>query len=111
MVLSGGERERLRAHFAIGVEDVAAFVDAPAEVVALADEIDLLPKVLAVVADPDLAGFGIDRDAPGIAEAIGPGFGDDAFVADKGIVGRDTVLLTGARLIDVDAKDLGGEVR
>ena len=63
MVLGGRRRQRLRPQLAVGIEDVAPFIDAPAEVVALADEIDLLPQILAVVADPDVAGLSDRRSA------------------------------------------------
>src|SRR5262245_54820762 len=58
-----------------------------------------------------MAGFGIDGDTPRVAEAIGPSFGDDSFVADEGIVMWDAVVPSGGRMIDVEAKDFGGELR
>src|SRR6185436_4955701 len=45
--------------------------DAPAVVAALLDEILLLPDVLAHVADPEVAGHGVEGPAPGVAEAVG----------------------------------------
>src|SRR5438874_4783198 len=108
MMLGGGKSQGLRSHFTIGVEDVAAFIDAPAKIVALADEIDLLPQILPVIADPDMARFWIDGDPPRIAQAIGPGFGSSAFDADERIVVWDAVLTAVGQMIEVDSQDFGG---
>src|SRR5262249_36921326 len=43
MMIGNGRRQWLRPHLSVGIKDVAAFVDAPAEIRALGDEVNLLP--------------------------------------------------------------------
>src|SRR6185436_7978991 len=104
---SGGERVLVRAELPIEIEVVAPFEDAPAKVVARADEKDLLPQILAVVADPDVPCRGIDVQLPWVAETVGVGLGDDVLLAEKWIVLGDAVLLAIRRMIDVDSLELG----
>src|SRR5262245_65464885 len=101
MMLGCRERERLRPHFPVGIENVAAFVYAPAKVVELANEINLLPQVLAIVADPDVPRFWIDRQPPRIAQAIGPGLRHDIIFADEWIFERKAVWLAIGRVFCV----------
>src|SRR5262249_32742993 len=95
-----------RPAFAIGVEGMAALGDAPAVVGPLLEEIHLLPQILAVLSDPDVAGLLVHRHAPRIAEAVRPDFGTGILEIDEGIVRRHRVGLTGGRMIDVDTEDL-----
>ena len=57
VVLDGRHDDRVGAAFALRLERVAALHDAPAGVVALVDDVRLLPQVLAVLADPECAGL------------------------------------------------------
>ena len=75
MVFDGRLDDRRRAGFAVRVKRMAALGDAPAVVVPFVDQVRLLPEVLAVLSDPDVAGLLVAGDSPGIAEAVGPGFG------------------------------------
>src|SRR5262249_19334198 len=86
MVLGDRLRERVRPRLAVQVERMRALQDAPAVVSALLDEVDLLPDVLAVVADPQIAALGVDVQPPGVAEAVGPSLRDNALVADERVV-------------------------
>src|SRR4029079_17073113 len=91
VMLGRRRRQRLRTHRAVGIEDVAPLIDAPAKIIGLANKIDLLPEILAVVADPDVPGLWIARQPPRIAKAISPRFGNDALLSDERIVRRHAV--------------------
>src|SRR5204863_6596259 len=91
------------------VETVVAFHAGPAVVLSAGRraqlEVDLFPVVLADVADPEVAGGGVEREAPRVAEAPGPDLGTGAALADERVGRRDGVRLAGRRL-GVDAEDL-----
>ena len=89
VVFDGRLDERRRPGLAVEVERVAALRHAPAVVVALLDEVRLLPQVLAVVADPEVAGLRVVADAPRVAQAVGPRLGREALVIDERVVLRD----------------------
>src|ERR1041384_1789953 len=75
MVMFDGRRDgRSRTELAVEVKRMAAFINAPPTILAAADEMRRFPKVLAVVADPDLPGLLVDAHAPRIAQAVGPVF-------------------------------------
>src|SRR5262245_44476917 len=101
----------MRPQLPLGIENVAALIDAPAEVVAFADEKDLLPEILAVVANPDVARFWIDRESPRIPESVSPRFGHDPVLANERVVLGHAVCLAFGRMIDVDPQQLGRELR
>src|SRR6476661_8306824 len=111
VVVRNRRRQRLRAHFPIGVKNVAAFIDAPPKIRALGDEINLLPKVLAVIAHPDVAGLRINRQPPWITQAVSPRFRNNAFNSHEWIVSRHAVLLALSRMIDIDPQHLARELR
>jgi len=69
------------------------------------EEVDLFPRALADVADPEVAGAAVERVAPRVAEAVGPDLGPGAGAADEGVVRRDRVRAT-ARRPRVDAQHL-----
>src|SRR5207249_3155917 len=75
----------------------------PAVVAAPHAAIDLLPGVLADVADVEQAGARVEGEAPGVAQAIAPDLGADAGLSDERVVAGD-------RAVRVDAQDLTGEV-
>ena len=84
------------------LEQVKAFVGIPAVVAAANNVIDFLPPVLTDVGDPEAAGQGIERQAPGIAKTEGPDFGPDAgALRDEGIVLRDAVAAASGTFVDV----------
>src|SRR4029450_4010511 len=94
VMLRGRLHERRWPGRAVGIERVASFHHAPAEVVPLLDEVGLLPEVLAVVADPELIARGVIGDPPGIAQAIGPRFRREALVINERVVLWDGVSLS-----------------
>src|SRR5207249_7683221 len=51
----------------------------------------LLPRVLAHVADPQIAGLAIERVAPRIPQTVRPDLRPRAGPADEGVVARDPV--------------------
>ena len=93
-VFGGGIHDGLWAAGALGVEGVAAFLNAPAIVFSAADFIDLFPEVLSVLSDPDFAGLLVDIESPGVAKAIGPDFGASPGSVDEGVIGGDGIVLT-----------------
>src|SRR5438552_17107013 len=70
VVLGDRLGERLRPRLAVEVKRMTALHDAPAVVGALLDEVNLLPEVLAVVADPQVARLAVDAHPPGAAETV-----------------------------------------
>src|SRR5438552_284274 len=101
--------ERRRAGLAVEVERMTALDDAPAVVSALLDEVDLLPQVLAVLPDPQIAGGAIDVQPPRVAEAIRPRLRPHTLLADERIVLGDGVILATVGMVDIDAQHLGAE--
>ena len=101
-VLGGRRRDRVGARLALGVEDVAPLGEAPAVVGPLLDQVDLLPEVLAVLADPELARLAVEAQPPGIAQAVGPELGPGAGAVDERVVLRHAVVPARVGVIDVD---------
>src|SRR5690606_23761961 len=79
VVLEDGQGEVAGIAAGAGLEAVGAFHQAPAVVFAAGAvgrlEVDLFEPVLADVGYPHVAGFAVEREAPGVAEAVGPDFG------------------------------------
>ena len=84
------------------MEDVAPLADAPAVVGPLLDQVDLLPEVLAVVADPELARLAVVAQPPGVAQAVGPDLGPGAGAVDERVVLGHPVVPARVGVIDVD---------
>ena len=101
-VLGGRRRDRVGARLALGVEDVAPLDEAPAVIGPLLDQVDLLPEVLAVLADPELARLAVVAEPPGVAQAIGPELGPGAGAIDEGVVLGHRVVPARVGMIDVD---------
>src|SRR5438552_3099507 len=83
---------------------VAAFQDAPAIVAAALDPVNLLPQILADVADPEVARGAVEAHLPGLAQAVGPDFRPGAGPIDERVVVRDTVRLVGRGVVHVEAE-------
>ncbi len=87
---------------AVGPVAVPAFHHVPAEVggrrdgIRRPDHVHLLPGVLADVADPQVACRPIEREAPGVAEAVGADLGPGARIVGERVVRRDGVGRSGA---------------
>src|SRR5262245_42699998 len=92
-VVDEGRRYRRRAKLAVEIKRVTTFVNAPAVVGAALDEESLLPQVLAVLADPDVASGLVDVNSPGVAEAVGVGFRPSARSLQEWVVGRNGIGL------------------
>ena len=73
-MIDDGKGDGRRALLARWLKGMAPFVQAPAVVLALMNEIDLLPEVLTILPDPERAGFAIERDTPRIAKTVRPDF-------------------------------------
>ena len=67
--------------------------------------VDLLVASLAHVADVEIAGHGIEGEAPGVAQAQGPDLPTGPGVLHEGVGGRDDV----GGAVRVDAQDLAQE--
>ena len=87
------------------VEGGEAFVAAPAVVAASDDDIDLLERVLADVAQPEGAGRAVEAVPPGVAEAVSKDLWS-ATAAGEGVVRRDGVVCLAG---DVQAQDLAAQ--
>src|SRR5437867_3677789 len=53
-MLNRGRHGGSGTQLAVGIERMAAFIDAPSIVLAAPDEVGCFPKILAIIADPDL---------------------------------------------------------
>ena len=69
-------------------------------------EVDLLPRALPDVSDPEVARDAVEGEAPGVPEALRPDLGERARPAGVRVVGRDGVLLPRVPGVDVDAEEL-----
>ena len=108
-VLRDRAHRRAALHGPAAVEGRAALEGIPPEVdparASAQTEVDLLDVVLADVPDPDVAAGAVEREAPGVAQAVGVDLGRPA-AAGEGVVRRDAVLLARRARVDVDAQDL-----
>ena len=102
MVLGGRRQDRVGARLAFGEENMAAFGQAPAVIAPLLDQVNLLPEILTVLADPELARLAVEAEPPGIAQAVGPELGTGAGAIDEGIVAGHAVVPARVGVIDVD---------
>ena len=68
--------------------------------------VDLLPFVLADVADPQIAVGAIEAEAPRVADAVEPHLRPPALAVGERVVGRNAVLLAARRVGGVDPQDL-----
>ena len=87
------------------------FVKGPTVICARGDGVNLLPRVLADIADDELSSGRIEAGAKGIAETIGPDLGCPGIVNPaKGVACGDRVVPPGivwnVVAVDVDAQDL-----
>ena len=92
---------RSGAQFAIQIERVASFVNGPAVIVSFTNKVDLFPKILSVVTNPDVTCFPVDRHAPGVPQSEGPGFRCDPGTCE-GIVCRYGVMFARCGMIDIN---------
>ncbi len=118
-----GEWGRQRQRLAIRLEACAVgkkktletFADGPAVVAAGGDAVDLLPTVVADVAEQQAAVEAVEGEFPGVAEAEGEHLAAGVAAADKGVVGGGGIgsVATGGTAIDVESQHLaaqGGEI-
>src|SRR5438105_2878181 len=68
-------------------------------------EVDLLPRVLTDVPDPQVSGLPVEGVAPGVPQAVRPDLRPDPWPAGERIVGRDGVR-TSAGPSWIDAEHL-----
>src|SRR5215813_918473 len=87
----------------MGMKRMAALKHAPTEIVCAMHQVRGLPKVLPVVADPDVAGLAIDVHAPWIAEAVSPNLRPGTGQVHEWVIRRHGVGLSGRGMIDIDA--------
>ena len=111
MMLKRGLHMRRRSHLPGQIERMASLVDAPAVVVPLPHEVDLLPQVLTVVADPDVARLAVGGHPPRIAQSVRPRLRNDVGLSDKRVVHRYRISLARRGMIDVETQHLGGQLR
>lgn len=87
---------------------------APAEVCATgpatsAGDVDLLPALLADIADPEAPGRAVEAEPPWVAQAVRPDL-IPPWSTDEGIVGRDSVGGPRGLPPRIDAHDLSEQV-
>src|SRR5439155_15645939 len=82
-----------------------AEVRAPPTTTGPPQTVDLLPAVLADVADPQVAREPVEREPPRIARADGPDL-VQAGAADVRVAGRIGVLEAARPVVDIDPQDL-----
>ena len=110
VVFDRGRRESAGSLLPVEIKRVAPLVDAPAAVVARLDQVGEFPQVLAIVSDPQVAGLGVDGHPPRIAVSERPDFAAGTFHFQKRVVGRDRVLHSGGRMIDVDSQNFAEQI-
>src|SRR5213592_3879197 len=89
---------------------MAAFINAPAVILAASHEVGRFPKVLTIIACPDLTCLAVNRHPPGIAQTVGPELRSCIFPADKWVVLRHRVGLRSVRMIRIDAQHTAEKV-
>src|SRR5262245_50740709 len=105
------ERVRRIAVRTAGAVHVTALEAAPAEVDGTPPPgidravVDLLPGILADVADVQRAGHPVEREAPGVAQPIRPDLRPRGRLADERVVGRHCVRVRPA-LARIDPDEL-----
>src|SRR5258708_19504308 len=106
MMLDGRLDVRRWPELAMEVKRRAAFVDAPAVVLAFADQICLLPQILAVLPDPNVPRLGVHGDPPRITETISPRLPSNVLLAVKGIVLGNGVRPALVGMVHIEAQQL-----
>ena len=97
--------------FSVQIEWMASFVDRPTIVLPLANQVHLLPKVLSIIADPDVSLYPVSGHPPGISQAKSPGFrGNPRLIHKRVICGYRIRPLIGW-VFEINPQHLGGEVR
>ena len=96
-----GRRQRLRGDPCDSLERVPAVEGACTG--AARREVDFLPGVLADVGEHEVPGRAVEREAPGVAQAVGPDLRARAADAGERVARRDRIRSAGAR---VDAEQL-----
>ena len=104
VVLDGRRDGGSRTELAVEVKRMAAFINAPAIIFTAPDQMRRFPKVLAVVANPDLAGLFINAHAPGISQTVSPVLRPRVGHSNKWIVLRHRVSPRSVRMIDINAQ-------
>ena len=79
------------------------FEDIPAVVLAAVHDVHFLHSILPDVGEPEIAGDGIEAEAPGVAETAGPDFRPSVRPAAKRVVGGNGVGPVAFRAVHVDA--------
>ncbi len=101
-VLGGRRQDRVGARLPARQKNMAALRETPAVISALLDQVHLLPKVLPVLADPELARGAVVAQPPGVAQAVGPQLGPGAVAIDERVVPGHAVVPALIGVIDVD---------
>ena len=101
---AGSARDVAGAVPVLALEGVPSEVHAAPGPVAGGRDVDLFVVVLTDVGDPEIAGRAVEREAPRVAQAVGPDLRASATACER-VVGRDPVggVLSSA---GIDAQDL-----
>src|SRR6266496_1165565 len=98
VVFNGGRDGGCGTELPVQVERMAAFINAPTIILAASNEVGRFPKVLTVIACPDLTCLAVNCHPPGIAQTVGPELRSRIFPADKWVVLRYRVRLRSVRM-------------
>ena len=85
-VFEGRQNDWRRAEFAVQIERMTPFINAPTVILTAPQQMGCFPEVLTVVPHPDLSGFLVHAHPPGIAQTVGPVLRPGVFRPHKGIV-------------------------
>src|SRR5262249_48672572 len=91
---------------ALTAETAQALHDAPAVVAALRDQVNLFARVLADVAHPQSAALRVEREAPGVAQAIGVDLVAAISATIEGVIGGNAIRPAGIAAGDIEAQQL-----
>src|SRR6516225_2144732 len=106
-MLEDRRQDRVGPLGAVRPEVVRALLDAPAVVAAFLDQVHALPKILAHLADPEVARLWVEAHLPRLTQAVGPDLRPGGAAVDEGIVLRHGVE---PGIAGVDAQDLAPDV-
>src|SRR5437867_8072278 len=109
-VFEGRKNDWGRSDFAVEIERMAPFINAPTVILPAPEQDSGFPKVLAVIANPNLPGFLVCAHPPWIAQAVGPVLRTGVFDSNERIVFRDRIRPRSIGMIHINAQHAAVQV-
>src|ERR1043166_2860493 len=103
-MLDGRRHGRSWTELAVEVEGMVPLINTPTVILATSEQVSRFPKVLAIVAHPDVSGPSVDRHAPWVAQAIRPELWTCIGPPNKRVVLGHRPGLVAFVVIDIDAQ-------